>query len=361
MSDNDAYDDFDDDGFFNDAETLAQVAKVEAEAVKASQAPKRTTQRYHHTVAPPKSTPSSRPPPKPSTKDPGRVNTEPRASTGGFGWEHGGKRQQDAERYIALVEERQAYWGTGKETKVEEEGDEPPDIVMTAEGAYDLQPVDIVDTHAPPTINGLSNDRFRKHIEAQEARKEEAMTKRRMAIQQETQSRSNILEPGPSTTRKMTKTVSGPILHPQPQGLNGSNRQFSRSISNGGAPAPRPLSRGPILPPIPSQSSQTPPIPSSQGSIVRKTAFQLDEEKRKSEALEAEVEKLKLLLSKQKSLNPSVPDAVSYQSQQVPDVADKADDGKELKTKLDTMQTDLYRAIGEAEQIRRAQKEVRTP
>jgi len=361
MSSPDEFDDFGDD-LFSDAQTLAA---LEAQAMKSSQAPKRHIQPYRHVTAAPKAGPS-KPPPSKTTfggrKEPGPINTEPRAGVGGFGWEHGGKRSMDGnvERYLAQVNDRQAYWQQGNGKDQEESY---PDVVMTKDGGYGIEVGEVVDKHARPSMAMAAaplNDQEKKE---EEKKRTQGAAARRAAIAQASQ-QSAVAGPGPTTTRNFAKTTSVPIQQPQPQKFSANSRLLARSTSAGHHPVTRPLSRGSAagaLTPIPSEpSSQTPPIPASQGSLVRKAALELDEERRKREAIEAELEKVKRELQRQQKEHDEQRQK-ERMDVDVPEMASAKEEGEnnlDLSEQLERLKSELYRATGEAQQVRRAQAEV---
>lgn len=364
MSSSDEFDDLDN-GLFDDAETLVD---LEARAVKSSQAPKRHIQPYKHVTATPKtaaSRPTPQPPPKfGGRKEPGPINTEPRAGKGGFGWEYGGKRSMDenVDRYLAQVNERQAYWGQGGSNNQDEET--YPDVVMNEDGGYGIGVGEVVDTHSRPNIALAAPPKTEQQKKEEEEKRLQAAAARRAAIAQATD-QSAVAGPGPTTARHFAKTTSVPLHQPQPRTFSANPRLLSRSTSAGHHPVSRPTSRGPGLSPIPSQSaSQTPPLPASQGSLARKAALELDQERKKREAVETELQKLRAELEKQRRENEEhrEREAMDIDVEEAGPAENKRDEGTEDEAettrKIEALQASVWSAQGEAQQVRRLQEEV---
>lgn len=105
-------------------------------------------------------------------------------------------------------------------------------------------------------------------------------------------------------------------------------------------------------------------MPASQGSMARKAALELDEERRKREEVEEELQRIKAeLLEKERKfeeererreLDIDRQESAAVQAKQ----ERKQEDGEDWKTKFQALQGDYYRAKGEAESMRRAQKDV---
>jgi hypothetical protein len=154
-------DSFDDDDLFDDPAALDAIAAVEAQAISASQATKpHATQGYHHTVSLPR-VGSSKPVPPPAfgvtskgkARDPVPINTEPRVSTGGFGWGDGGKHffPGNMERIITA----------GKQQRFREgyDDDDLPEIMMDDSGRYGFlggAEEEVVDNHARAVSESLA-------------------------------------------------------------------------------------------------------------------------------------------------------------------------------------------------------------
>ena len=352
-----------DDAIFLDTEALDS---LEQAAYKASQgAPKagsstgvkpRVSQTYHHNVAPPKNGPAAQAN-KPAIlsssnrfsghKAPQPINTEPRAAKSGFGWEYGGKRSMEGnvERHIENTRKRQEYWSRNTMNFVDpaQAQDEafPPDIVM-GENGYEMGENEVVDSHTSRPM-GMPP--------ASQNRRSEAAAVRRAAIKQATQSMAN--EPsnaaGPSHSRSVSANLEPPIVDKQ---FAAPARTLSRSVSAGFHPGP---SAGPSrlpgrLSPIPSEDNAS--LPSSQGSLTRKTAIELAEERRRSQGLEREIVRLKKQLEARQASATTRPQRVTEGMK----VA-LGENTEDLQDKLDELQNQLWRAKGEAETMRRAQKD----
>jgi hypothetical protein len=304
----DTSDPFDDDAFFSDIDITA-LEQVEAQAISATQS-----------VRP------ARPPPAKSFKEPRPINTEPRAGgTSTFGFGELGKHTHPANetRYIDNVEKRKQYWGL----KRDDDEDEFPAVTIDATGRYDLAQDDdeddqVVDTHAPGG-RGVAYTRT-----AALQRTPAAVTSRNMAG-------PSRLPPAPA--QENTSTI--PI----------STRVLARSASVGKQVfAPRGGRLQPGLAPIASQSNASQSMPSSsQGSQARRSVLQLDDEKRKREELEREVERLQAQLQAVKTQKRHWTDGLHV---------DMGDGNPEERVR--ELQTQVWKAKGEAETIRRLQKTV---
>lgn len=344
----------DDDDLFAD---LSALDKLEASALQASQAPKsRVIQPYHHTIAKPKATPSilSSTARFSGRKAPQPINTEPLAGNTGFGWEYGGKRSMEGnvQRHVENVKNRHENLSKDTNGLVPQSGGEEeiyqPDVVMGEQG-YELGENEIVDSHTMRNIGAPPP--------ASQAHQIEGAAARRAAIAQASQSFSNDASSivGPSNTRDTSAGLE--VLAP-PQKFSAPTRSLSRSISAGHHPLPTTVAaRAQIrFSPIPSEAEGS--LLSSQGSLARKTAFQLDEEKKRSEALELEVAKLRTQLKARQNAegtkNRERNDGGMNVNQEDNAVQE------ELQAKLDELQNQVWKAKGEAETIRRAQREVST-
>ncbi|ORX37376.1 hypothetical protein BD324DRAFT_650973 [Kockovaella imperatae] len=338
--------DFDDDLF---ADTAA-LDQLEASALQASQAAPRSrvTQPYHHTVTKPKPSILSSNVTFSGRKAPQPINTEPRAGNSGFGWEYGGKRsiEGNVERHVENVNKRQAYWSNNQpggyttSNVIQEEESYRPDIVV-GENGYELGEDEIVDSHT--TRN------FGVAPPASQSGRSEAAAARRAAIQQASQSikqESNVA--GPSHAR--STSIDPGKLAPGRQ-FPGQARNFARSVSAGHHPSTTaqtfPSGGGSRLSPIPSEGSgsQT----SSQGSLARKTAIQLEEEKRRAQALEQEIADLKKQLERRQRAEPARQKQAAQEGMEV--------DSEDVAAKMDELKNQLWKAQGEAQTMRRAQKE----
>lgn len=297
----------------------------------------------------------------------------------------------NVERHIAQIVKRQAYWSHGGRSNDpginggEEES--YPQITMK-NGSYGLEAPDIVDKHARPNISFPPAKMEQQKREDEEKKRQAAEARRAalMGLPTPIESAANgvnaparrpgpvlttnsaVAGPGPSTTRNLTKTNSTPNQQQAEKFPN--NRTMSRSISAGqlhSRPIMTSVSRrpGPLLSPIlSSQSSQSAQMPASQGSMARKAALELDEERRKREEVEEELQRIKAeLLEKERKfeeererreLDIDRQERATVQAKQ----ERKQEDGEDWKTKFQALQGDYYRAKGEAESMRRAQKDV---
>lgn len=303
----DTSDPFDDDAFFSDID-ISALEEVEAQAISATQA-----------VRP------IRPPSAKSFKEPRPINTEPRAggkSTFGFG--ELGKHTHPANetRYIDNVEKRKQYWGL----KRDDDDDEFPAVTIDATGRYDLAQDDdeddqVVDTHAPGG-RGVAYTRT-------------AALQRAPAV--------NISKPTAGPSRL-------PLAPQSNTSHTASTRTLARSASVGKQVfAPRGSRLQPGLAPISSQSNPSQSMPSSsQGSQARRSVLQLDDEKRKREELEREVERLQAQLQASETQKRHWTDGIHV---------DMGSGNPEDRVR--ELQTQVWKAQGEAETIRRLQKTVR--
>jgi len=328
-------DPFDDDDFFADID-LKALEEVEARAISATQAVRAT-----------------RPPPTNSNllKEPRPINTEPRAggkSTFGFG--ELGKHTHPANetRYIEGVEKRKQYWGIKRDDDEKEEAGYPA-VTIDATGRYDIagdtdDDEQVVDTHAPGgrgvaytrtaalqrnAINGTHSTHQRRESTGSEA--------------------------GPSRL-PMNPPRSGPttdsLRMPAPAHTHlpeGSIRVLARSASVGKQVfAPRAGRHQSGLAPIQSQSNPSQSMPSSsQGSQARRSVLQLDDEKRRRGELEREVERLQAQLQASKTQPRHWTDGIQVDM----GTGNPEDRVREL-------QAQVWKAQGEAENIRRLQKTV---
>lgn len=303
----DTSDPFDDDAFFANLD-LAVLDQVEAQAISATQATR---------------------PPK-LQKDPRPINTEPRAggkSTFGFG--ELGKHTHPANeaRYIEGVEQRKQYWGLKRD---DDQDDAYPSVTVDATGRYGLahesDDDEVVDLHAPGG-RALAYGRAR------------ALQPDPMSASQGAQARREALvgEAGPSR-------MPPPAVPESARVLPGSqSRTLSRSVSAGKQViVPRTARHQSNLAPIASQSSQG---PSSQGSQVRRSALQLEDEKRRREELENQVKTLEAQLRTNRPAHWT--DGVEVEL-----------NGEPLEKQIKALQAQLWQAKGEAETVRRTHKTV---
>ena len=349
--------DIDDDIFANPDALDA----LEAHALQSTQAPSkstsqrpakaRITQPYHHQVARPSQTFSGR-------KEPAPLNTEPRTSNCGFGWEFGGKRsiEGNVERHIAAISERAAYWSHGNGRGEEDY----PDIVVGEDGRYELGhdtdgEGEVVDNHArtgfglahPVLSQNQSVDQrgaaARREAIAAAANAEIGLPPRASLARSNSASSSiSVPQPGPNKLD----------LAPQPQPRLQpplAQRSLSRSASVGSHQHSRPIPRISPLPPILSQSSQ-----SSQGSTVRRAAMELAEERQRREAVELQLQSLRTQISIEQRKGQE-----KEQEKEQERRIDSTKPGDDLEKRLAALQADLWRARGETETMRRAQKDVR--
>ncbi|ORY29357.1 hypothetical protein BCR39DRAFT_532485 [Naematelia encephala] len=318
------YEEPDDDLFGQlDANALDQLETVAyAKHSAASQAPAPTASKStHHQLARPKNAVAG-----PSRlgmgrkADPRPLNVRPGQTGSGFGWEFGGKRDADLERHIGNVEKRSMYWGGNAHNQGY------PGAVMTDTGGYavntDLDPEgEVVDSLA------ATNMVLPRSTQA-------AAQARRQAIFSASQVPS-----GPPINRPT------PIRQPAPVQLQATSRfparNLSRSVSAGSHPLPQHGGQnGRFSPNLPAVASQTETPPASQGSIARRTALELEEERKRREAVEAELQALRKQVQDVSRRTPPV------------EIVDEGD----LVQRLKTMEQELWVARGEAEALRRNQR-----
>ncbi|KAK8866120.1 hypothetical protein IAR55_001271 [Kwoniella newhampshirensis] len=393
MSPSDPFDDEEDD-FFANPETLNILEAVEQRAIhQASQtsgAPSRprSSQPYHHTLAKPRNSPKLLGRGGNPIREPRPLNTEPRAGGSGFGWEHGGKRSIDGnlERHVEAIKKKEMYWASNAGRRVEEEDESPPiDVVMDASGRFELggvgdEGIVITDNRkAQQEALGESLAAVASQSVMPAAKRkpsDDAVAARRRAIAESgvaangngngnlpprpALSRSNSASSGlgtpnalAGTSRQLAPPLMVNALQPATtaQKFN-SNRALSRSVSAGVQVFNHrtTTAAGPSkLPTIPSQSegfSDGPP-PASQGSAARQAAIELERERQRRQELEAELTRLRLQAER------------SQQGVQVVrDVGTAgAGDGGGGEEKIKELQAQVWAAKGEAETMRRAQRE----
>jgi YD repeat-containing protein len=324
----DTSDPFDDDAFFADIDISALEA-VEAQAISATQVVR----------APPQPQPRA----TNLQKEPRPINTEPRAggkSTFGFG--ELGKHTHPANetRYIDGVEKRKQYWGIRRDDDKEDEENGYPVVTIDATGQYDLardtdDEDQVVDTHAP----GGRGVAYTRTAALQRSSR--------------TETAGNVAGPSrlPAIPPRNPAEIDA-IRMPAPANGDlplGSTRVLARSASVGKQVfAPRGGRLQPGLAPILSQSNPSQSMPSSsQGSQARRSVLQLDDEKRRREDLEREVERLQAQLQASKTQNRHWTDGIQV---------DMGNGNPEDRVR--DLQGQLWKAKGEAENIRRMQKTV---
>ncbi|OCF41535.1 hypothetical protein I317_04643 [Kwoniella heveanensis CBS 569] len=381
----------------------------------------RFTPRYDHVLAKPKNSPAKKhlnnnagvasgSTSRNKVKEPRPINTEPGVKSSGFGWEEGGKRSMEGnvERHIEAIKKREAYWGG----KADEEESAPPDVVMDGSGRYELGGLGtgsgdeaiITDTRrAQPAALSESLGLAGPTHGVRKFTSEDAVAARRRAMAaaaaagnatagpsvpnpapsqgplppRQPISRSNSASsssrgatPGPQNGFNRPNLTSGPTLHttnnsanqPQANGQKfGSTRALSRSQSAGAQifhHRPGNAVAGPSrLPTIPSQSSPRDPghnddgvPPASQGSLARSAAIALEAERKKREEAEAELAALKAArLSASRDLSVRHSQEVSR--------SDSTGGNGDSERRIKELQQQVWAAKGEAETMRRAQRE----
>lgn len=269
-------DPYDDDDFFDDPSTLAAIAQVEERAIAASQAPKPSSSRYHHTIAKPSARP--KPPPPAARKAPPPINTNPRVSGCGFGWEPGGKHATRLEQGLPIS--GMARFNTDE--------DQPMDVILDDKGRYGFGSAE-----DEPIYDQRKRPEIRQMVEAV-ALKTEAPRRAPSQLPGSQARRAAIASALPPREPLKRTTSSGDAAGPPAARF--PPRAFSRAtstpqIGRGTSAGPsRPVS---VLPPIGSQGSQ----PSSQGAASRRAVFELEDERRRREAIEAEVRTLRAQLA----------------------------------------------------------------
>jgi hypothetical protein len=331
----DPSDPFDDDGFFSDID-ISALEEVEAQAISATQAVQ-PPNRFQNTTGRPQ-------------KEPRPINTEPRAggkSTFGFGELGKHTHPANEQRYVDNVEKRKQYWGIKRDDDEDEE--DYPTVTVDATGKYDLardtdEDAQVVDTHAPGG-RGMAYDRIQRNPVISD----QGTQARREAVVAAAGPSRLAAPPARDASSLNQQQGAGPSRLPPP---GASTRVLARSASVGKQVfAPRPSRLQPGLPPISSKSNNSQSMPSSsQGSQSRRSVLQLDEEKRKREELEKEVERLQAQL---RSIKPPAEKRHWTNGLEV-DMGD-GDPQKRMKE----LQAQLWQAKGEVETIRRLQKTVR--
>lgn len=347
-------DPFDDETFFSGID-LSALDECEAQAIHDTQSVARRTKfkehdnalRYHHTVASPRQ--------ELSTKEPRPLNTEPRAggkSTFGFG--EGGKHAHPGNeiRLVENVRKRKEYWGLRRD---DDEERTRPTVTVDPTGRYGILIDDegdeedddrVVDLHAPGArAHALANQAsFARPVNFGS----QAAMARRAAIAEAgaeaPPAKNDDLAPSASTTGRHACGNTRPIS------MAGPARVLSRSVSTGS----HVLARSKHAPhqqmyPIASQSSSSQPH-ASQATQLRRSAMELEDEKRQREELEVTIKQLNAELARSKSAPRHWMDGLNM-----------GEDAGLSEQRFKTLQTDLWIARGEAETTRRAQKEVGVP
>lgn len=334
-------DPFEDDPFFAEID-LTELDACEARALTSTQA--RITDRgsakhYHHTVVSPR--------PETSIKAPRPLNTEPRAggsSTFGFG--EGGKHAHPANesRFVDNVRKRTEYWGLHRG---DDEGEHTPSVIVDASGRYDLTTGDaddqdelVVDLYAPGArAKAMAR---RASPERSQGPSSQGALARRAAIAQ-----AASVQPLQSHSNPGSILQSGPVHNAMRPPLSaGAARPLSRSVSAGNHVFTK-TSMIPNLPPIASQQSNS-QLPASQGSQFRRSVIELDNERQRREELEEQIRRLKEELGKRRQESNHWTNGGTIDEGQ--------DRGLE---KFQELQTELWKAKGEAATMRRTQQEVR--
>jgi len=337
----DEFDDFGDDfSGVNFAELDEQVSTL---LPPASQQPrhappptKRVTEKYHHTV----SKPSKQVLPRSGlSKDPGPINTEPRAAGAGsgFGWNvDGGKRSYDGNLDRHLGDERRRNDEWRNRNGIEEE--EFPEVVVRKEGGYGFGISEV----APPASQNTAKGA---------AARREAIINASRASSVELGNGNNAIAGLSRLPQQQQQQQFKPPQQITPPSNQFPPRALARSTSAGHQPPPpRPSSRNGVSnlatihsqPQTPSNSQQPP----SQGSLVRKTAFELAEEVRKRENAEAEIKALRAEVERVRLENVR------------PREETRMGGGVDQSGELKKLKEDLWKAVGEGTNMRRAQKDV---
>lgn len=323
-------DPWDDDDFFDDS-TLAAIAQVEQQAIAASQAPKRTGG-FHHTVVRPTAGPRATTQAASAKRPPGPINTNPRVSNCGFGWEQGGKHAMRLARGLPV----------NGMARFNADEDEPMDVVVDEKGRYGFGSGSADDE---PIYDQRKRPELRQMIEAA-ARQSAAAAPRRPPVAprqvQGSQARRDAIAAALPTRAPIQRTTSANAIAGPSSGTVGRfpQRAFTRAASTGSpygsAGSTRPSRPVNVLPPIGSQGSQ----PSSQGAASRKAFFELEEERRRREALEAELRNLR---------------AATRRESMAPSRAELPEDVEEALQQIEQLRQKLYSAQGEAATAKRNQ------
>lgn len=284
-------DPFDDD-FFDDPDALKAIEAAETLALSSQVPLPRQSQRYHHTISAPRAAAPFGRRKDGTPRDPAPLNVTPGAVAGGFGWEHGGKRvvEGNVERHLAAIDQRQAYW--------RKEEDPPMDMVVDSTGRYAREDDEVVDNRHQPISESLA---------------------------------SQVRRPPDPKSVQARRAAMAAAMEETPA------RPFARSVSAGSHLRPQPVAGPSRLEPIASQSSQ-----GSQGGAVRKLHLDLENEKKKREELEKEIEKLR-----------NVPKTDGWEIEVDVDL-----DEEERKKKIQALQLKVYEAEGRAATLERTKQKV---
>lgn len=287
----------DDDDIFSDPAALTAIAAIEERAIAASQAPKRGTSLHHRVTAPASRGRRAAVPAVAAVaprKAPPPLNTNPRVTGCGFGWETGGKHQVRAEQAASRNATASASVAPPPRAPQQQTDDDYPmdAVVVNDKGQYGFGSNDddpIIDQRKRPEIRQLAES---APLRAGERPPLPGSQARREAIAAATASNAPALGMRGPIQRSTSSTSTGGIPTDAPS--LGNSRSLARSISTGaqvfgGRPPAAGSSRVSILPPIPSQGSNP---PSSQGAVARRAVMELDEQKRLREAADNKVRAL---------------------------------------------------------------------
>lgn len=291
----------------------------------ASQAPKRSG--YHHTVSRPAAGPRAT-----QRKAPTPINTNPRVRSCGFGWEEGGKHSTRMAQGLPVS--GMARYNT--------EDEEPMDVMVDDKGRYGFGSAD-----DEPIYDQRQRPELRQMVEAA-ARQKEAPRRQSHSHVQGSQARREALAAALPARAPITRTTSanalaGPSAPPSRLGA----RTFTRAASTGTAMLGRAASAGSsrpvnVLPTIGSQGSQ----PSSQGAASRKAFFELEDERKRRESLEAELRKARERLEEMER----------QKIMEAPRMAPGYDET--ARNEIDQLRQQLYVAQGQAATAKRNQEAV---
>ncbi|ODO01736.1 hypothetical protein I350_06564 [Cryptococcus amylolentus CBS 6273] len=357
----DSYDD--DDDFFDNPETLQLLEQAEQKAVQASQAPPR------------------------SDIPQGDRNRVLLGAQGNRGFQHGfttssrppqpqlpPQPQAGPSRFPRAPPPKPAYQPPPPQRQTRD--DTPPrDVVLDQTGRYALhqgssqEPV-ITDNRRVQTwalqdrisTTSVGGGRSREGSALPLSQSEQARDNRRRAIAEALGGAAPAASQSfnPSQSRVLSRSNSSSSIPPrpaangQPGGFNPNpNRQLSRSISTGsqsfGRPSQQGQGQGQVvrMPTIPSGSQPRAPSPAGPGPDAQMQK-QLQELQAQFQAAQNELQALK-------KAQAQTPDANAGPSRAGAGTSGVG--GEDLKDKMKQLQADFYRAKGEAEIMRRAQKE----
>ncbi|GMK57733.1 hypothetical protein CspeluHIS016_0405670 [Cutaneotrichosporon spelunceum] len=324
-------DPYDDDNFFDDPSTLAAIAKVEERAIAASQASKRTG--YHHTVSRPSAGPRAT-----LAKAPAPLNTNPRTSYCGMGWEQGGK-------FSTRVAQGLSVSGMARYN----DDDEPMDVVVDDKGRYGFGSED------EPVYDQRQRPEIRQIVEAA-AREKEAPSRVPPQVPGSQARREALVAALPTRTPITRTTSANALAGPSTSNTRLATRNFNRAASTGTATIGRAGSVGPsrpvnVLPTIGSQGNQPSSQgkqPSSQGATTRRTFFELEDERKRRAVLETELGTLRAQLEQ----------ARRQSVMNVPRIAPGYDDA--ARSEIEQLKQELYVAQGQAATAKRNQATLET-